>query len=447
MRGVISAVVAATLLTATAAVTTAASAEECPGNPDALGTSRTIVVDALEHPRLGGMQYRESLPLEDKEVVLTFDDGPLPPKTNQILDILAKECVKATFFLVGKMATTFPDVARKVEAAGHTIGTHSQSHPLKLHKVSLAKAEEELSGGVTSVTSVLGHPPAPFIRIPGLARTNAIDEYLGSQKLMTWSADFPADDWTKISPTQVYTRALQRIEAYGKGILLLHDIQPRTVAALPTLLHELKRRGYRIVHVVPATPDLAKTATLPSDWAVHHHMRQIWPASFAEIDETILATVLPAPSPANFAASHPFDPLATAKRTKPTVATAAPAGKTTRGRNKFRPTQSAQLPAVQLPPAPWPRAYSESQAPLARVALPAPSPDSFSYPETSPTPWLPGRMSMVVPPVPVPTAAPDADAMATLIRRSLQDLQEPGEPSEPVVPPMPASRQLAPATR
>jgi peptidoglycan/xylan/chitin deacetylase (PgdA/CDA1 family) len=440
MQRVIPAVVAATLLTVTAAI-----AGECPGNPDAIGTSRTIVVDPLDHPRLGGMQYRESLPLADKEVVLTFDDGPLPPKTNQILDILAKECVKATFFLVGKMSTTFPDMARRVEAEGHTVGTHSQSHPLKLHKVSLAKAEEELGGGITSVTSVLGHPPAPFIRIPGLARTNAIDEYLGSQKLMTWSADFPADDWTKISPTQVYTRALQRIEAYGKGILLLHDIQPRTVAALPTLLHELKRRGYRIVHVVPATPDLTKTATLPSEWVVHHHMRQIWPASFAETDETTLATVLPAPSPANFGVNHPFDPLATTKPVRPTVATAAPAGKTARGRNKFRPAQSAELPAAQLPPKTWPHAFSEAQAALVRVVLPAPSPLSFTYPEESPTPWLPGRMSMVVPAVPVPTAAPDGDAMASLIRRSLQDLQEPSDAVP--VPPMPPSRRLlVPAT-
>ncbi len=432
MQGVIPAVVAATLLTATA-MTSAAIAEECPGNPDAIGTSRTIVVDALEHPRLGGMQYRESLPLEDKEVVLTFDDGPLPPKTNHILDILAKECVKATFFMVGKMATTYPDVARKVEAAGHTIGTHSQTHPLRLHKVALAKAEEEFSGGIASVTSVLGHAPAPFIRIPGLARTDAIDQYLASQKLMTWSADFPADDWTKISPTQVYTRALQRIEAYGKGILLLHDIQPRTVEALPTLLHELKRRGYRIVHVVPATPDQPKTATLPSEWVVHAHMRQIWPASFAEADETV---ALPAPSPANFGVTHPFDAAAT------TVTKVATKTKV-HGHIVFRPGHANKLPAAA-----WPRAYTESQAALAHVALPAPSPDSFSYPETSPTPWLPGRMSMVVPSVPVPSAAPDADsdAMAMLIRRSLQDLQEPADPAEPVVPPMPAARQLAPST-
>jgi peptidoglycan/xylan/chitin deacetylase (PgdA/CDA1 family) len=114
------------------------------------------------------MQYRESLPLEDHEVVLTFDDGPLPPRTNHVLDTLACECVKATFFLVGKMATTYPDVVRKIVAAGHTVGTHSQTHPLRLHKVPLAKAEQEISDGIASVTAVLGEPPAPFFRIPPL---------------------------------------------------------------------------------------------------------------------------------------------------------------------------------------------------------------------------------------------------------------------------------------
>jgi hypothetical protein len=189
--------------------------------------------------------------------------------------------------------------------------------------------------------------------------------------------------------------------------------------------------------VVPATPDQPKTATLPSQWVVHAHMHQIWPASFAETDETTVAIALPAPSPTNFGVTHPFDPLATAAT--PMVATKATTGTKQRGRIVFRPGQSKQLPA-----APWPRGFSESQAALVHAVLPAPSPMSFTYPEESPTPWLPGRMSMVVPPVPVPMAAPDSDALAMLIRRSLQELQEPGEPA--TVPPMPASRRvLAPA--
>src|SRR5277367_2025505 len=79
-------------------------AADCPGHPDAIGMSRTLVIDPREHPRIGTMQYPETLPLRDHEVVLTFDDGPLPRNSNQILQILADNCVKATFFTVGQMA-------------------------------------------------------------------------------------------------------------------------------------------------------------------------------------------------------------------------------------------------------------------------------------------------------------------------------------------------------
>jgi peptidoglycan/xylan/chitin deacetylase (PgdA/CDA1 family) len=65
------------------------------------------------------MQYPETLPLADKEVVLTFDDGSLPPYTNRVLDTLASECAKATFFFVGRMANAYPDVVRKIHAASH----------------------------------------------------------------------------------------------------------------------------------------------------------------------------------------------------------------------------------------------------------------------------------------------------------------------------------------
>ena len=107
----------------------AASAGECPGNPDALGTSRTIVVDPRDHIRIGTMDYAETLPLADREVVLTFDDGPIPPYTTRVLDILAAECVHATYFIVGEMAKEYPALVRRAYDAGHTIGTHSMNHP------------------------------------------------------------------------------------------------------------------------------------------------------------------------------------------------------------------------------------------------------------------------------------------------------------------------------
>jgi peptidoglycan-N-acetylglucosamine deacetylase len=386
-----------------------AAAAECPGNLGALGTSRTVVVDPVEHPRLGIMQYHESLPLQDHEVVLTFDDGPLPPRTNHILDILASECVKATFFMVGRMALTYPDVARRVEAAGHTVGTHSQNHPLRLDKMPLINAEREINEGIASVTAALGEPPAPFLRIPGLARTNAIDRYLASQNLLTWSADFPADDWTKISPAQVYTRALQRIEANSKGILLLHDIQVRTVEALPDLLHELKRRGYHIVHVMPATPERPKTATEPSQWTMHAHGRQIWPGPFIE-------AVLPLPSQTSFGTIHDALP-----------AIAAP----------IQPRERPVLRPIQVPQPPgtvWPRGFSGSQAVLATAhsLLPAPSPASFGYPETSLPPWLQRNSSFIVP--------PEADALD--VHSSVLETPAPGDSA--ATQSIPATPLLAP---
>jgi peptidoglycan/xylan/chitin deacetylase (PgdA/CDA1 family) len=248
-----------------------APAAECPGNADALGTSRIISVDPAEHTRIGTMQYHETLPLEDHEVVLTFDDGPLPPYTNRVLETLAAECVKATFFMVGRQARAYPDMARKVYNEGHTIASHSQNHPLIFTRLSMAAAENEIEQGRASVEAALGdeRAMAPFFRFPGLGRSNAIEDYLASRGLMTWSADFPADDWMHISAQQVLNRALDRLERKGRGVLLLHDIQPRTAIALPVLLKELKARGYRIVHVVPAGPERPKTLAPPEAWVMH----------------------------------------------------------------------------------------------------------------------------------------------------------------------------------
>ncbi len=119
-----------------------AAAADCPGHPDALGTSRTLVVDPRAHPKIGTMQYAETLPLRDHEVVLTFDDGPLPRNSNQVLAILAAQCVKATFFEIGQMARVYPEGVRKLRDAGHTIGTHSQNHPLD-HEQDGARPDQE----------------------------------------------------------------------------------------------------------------------------------------------------------------------------------------------------------------------------------------------------------------------------------------------------------------
>lgn len=256
--------------------TGSAWAESCPGNPDALGTSRILTVEPATLPRIGTMQYRATLPLNDHEVVLTFDDGPLPPYSNRILATLASECVKATYFMVGQMARAYPDTVRKIYNAGHTIGTHSQHHPFSLGELGLARITSEVDGGIASVQSAVGdaRAVAPFFRIPGLARSNEAESYLASQHLSVWSADEVADDWHRgITPSQIVRRAMNRIEAHEhRGVLLLHDIHPATAVALPMLLKELKAKGYKIVHAVPAgerpetVPERPATMIAESRW-------------------------------------------------------------------------------------------------------------------------------------------------------------------------------------
>jgi peptidoglycan-N-acetylglucosamine deacetylase len=277
-----------------------ASAEDCPGHPDALGTSRTLVVDPREHPRVGVMQYPQTLPLRDHEVVLTFDDGPLPRNSNQVLQILADQCVKATFFIIGQQALASPEGVRKYVAAGHSIGSHSQHHPLTFNKMTTEQAKQEIDAGIASITAALSDPAqlAPFLRIPGLLRADPAEQYAASQGLMLWSADFLADDWHHISPSRVYDLAIKRLEARGKGILLLHDIQARTVAALPRILHELKVRGYHIVHVEPATAERPATPTEPEQWLTHPTPEAVAALQWPKIPTFVLAEAVPLPAPA-----------------------------------------------------------------------------------------------------------------------------------------------------
>jgi len=269
---------------------------ECPGHPDALGTARTIAIDPVTHSRLGTMQYGETVPLEDKEVVLTFDDGPLPPYSTRILDILAAECAKATFFIVGRQARAFPDVVRRAYGEGHTIATHSENHPFRFDKLPSGQLREEIEGGIAATAAALGdeNSVAPFFRVPGLRRSAETENYLAARTMTVWSADFTGDDWRHISAKQVMQRALDRLERKGKGVLLLHDIQPATVLALPNLLQALKARGYRVVHVVPS--ERPKNVTEPQQQVVQAPGKRAWP----RIVEATTRPELPVPSPQSF---------------------------------------------------------------------------------------------------------------------------------------------------
>jgi peptidoglycan-N-acetylglucosamine deacetylase len=247
-----------------------ARAEECPGHPDALGTSRVLVVDPSKIKRVGVMQYPQSLPLADKEVVLTFDDGPLPPHSTVVLDTLAAQCVKATFFLVGEMAREFPSIVRRIHEDGHTIGTHSEHHPLRMHKMPIDKVRTEIDRGIADVGGALWDQKdlAPFFRIPGLARSDAIEKELADRSLVVFSSDTVADDWhRRIRSADIVRLAVSRLEARGRGILLLHDIHRTTADALPDLLSKLKAAGFHVVHIVPGTEQPEVAGTVPAGQA------------------------------------------------------------------------------------------------------------------------------------------------------------------------------------
>jgi peptidoglycan/xylan/chitin deacetylase (PgdA/CDA1 family) len=254
---------------------TTAFAESCPGNPDALGTSRLLTISPGEFSRIGTMQYRQTLPLADHEVVITFDDGPLPPYSDRILETLASQCVKVNYFLVGQMARAYPWVVRRMYNEGHTIGTHSLDHPLIFQNLGADRVEHEVDGGIARVDAALGDPNAvsPFFRIPGLGRSKVAESFLAEHSLVTWSADVVADDWFRhIGAQQIVQRAMRRLEAKGRGILLLHDIHPATAMALPMLLKQLKAKGFHVVHVVAAGE---RPKSVPE--LVASHEKQAWP--------------------------------------------------------------------------------------------------------------------------------------------------------------------------
>ena len=114
-------------VSAAAASPPASQPVPCPGNPDALGISRTVQIDTTGSPGFGFEHFKQHDFLKPGEVVLTFDDGPWPGNTPPVLAALAHHCLKATFFPIGKHITYHPEILRQVAAAGHTIGSHTWS--------------------------------------------------------------------------------------------------------------------------------------------------------------------------------------------------------------------------------------------------------------------------------------------------------------------------------
>lgn len=215
-----------------------------------LGVSRTIEIDGKGGPLFGRYSYPQTLPLRKKEVVLTFDDGPHPEHTIEVLRVLKDHCTKAMFFAVGSMAEEAPDTLKAVAKDGHTIGAHSQTHP-KMPFIPLANAKVEIEKSFEEIIKAVGEPVAPFFRYPGLRNSKSMDAYMKKRSIAVFSVDIVSGDTRNKNTEAILKQTMGLLKRKKRGIILLHDLQATTAAALPKLLDELKKGGYKVVHVVP----------------------------------------------------------------------------------------------------------------------------------------------------------------------------------------------------
>jgi peptidoglycan/xylan/chitin deacetylase (PgdA/CDA1 family) len=227
-------------------------------NPDALGISRVVEIDTAGGPAFGTEHFKQYDFLREKEVVLTYDDGPWPENTPMVLKALQENCIKATFFEIGQHATWRPDLTRALVSAGMTVGSHTWSHKdlaKNPYANDVAQARQEIEMGVSAVQLAAGGGPiAPFFRFPDLQQPPELIAYLGTRNIATFSADIDTFDFKLRKPEDVVKSAMTKLAKHGKGILLMHDFQHATAEAMPELIRQLKAGGYKIVHMVPKEP-------------------------------------------------------------------------------------------------------------------------------------------------------------------------------------------------
>jgi peptidoglycan/xylan/chitin deacetylase (PgdA/CDA1 family) len=227
----------------------------CNGNPDALGVARVVQVDTTGGPGFGFEHFKQLDFLRDKEVVLTFDDGPWPGNTPAVLKALADQCTTGIFFSIGKHATYHPEILRQVAAAGHTVGAHTWSHAnLNNKKLSEAQRKDEIEKGFSAVKWALEAAPAPFFRFPALQHPPEMVTYLGERNIAIFSCDVDSFDFKSHKAQQVVDNIFRKLDKVGKGIILMHDFQKHTAEALPEILRRLKAGGYKVVQMKAKAP-------------------------------------------------------------------------------------------------------------------------------------------------------------------------------------------------
>jgi peptidoglycan/xylan/chitin deacetylase (PgdA/CDA1 family) len=241
---------------APSAAPTPAPAKAACANPNALGIGRVVEIDTTGGPGFGFEHFKQLDFLRDKEVVLTFDDGPWPVNTPAVLKALAEECTTGIFFAIGKHATYYPEILKQVAAAGHTVGAHTWSHAVLVNKkLTEPQRKEEIEKGFSAVKWALGGvSPSPFFRFPALQHPPEMVTYLGERNIAMFSCDLDSFDFKASKSQQVIDTVMKKLDKLGKGIVLMHDFHKHTAEALPALLRKLKEGGYKVVQMRAKAP-------------------------------------------------------------------------------------------------------------------------------------------------------------------------------------------------
>ncbi|MBS0252837.1 MAG: polysaccharide deacetylase family protein [Proteobacteria bacterium] len=354
----------AIILTALLGHGPASAADEatCP-RAGTLGVSRTVEIDTTGGPGFGMEHYKAYDFLQDKEVVLTFDDGPQKYTTEAVLKALNDECVKATFFSIGKMALGYPEIIREVAKAGHTVGTHTWSHKAIAKLKTFDAGKDEIERGVSAVHRAVGEPIAPFFRFPTLVDTQEAIAYLGKRNIAIFSTDIDSVDYRPQTADHLVKSLMQKLDKRGKGILLMHDIHKTTAKALPMLLAQLKAKGYKIVHMTAKFP---VTTVAEYDQAIEKEAKGLPQVGAEKPLSSIVKTVGGTPPPSE-AASSPEngEPEGLPETPSPEAASSAPA--------------AAPLPAFPTTP-PVPQSVPEASHTPGKQSSAEPAPEAIKSP-------------------------------------------------------------------
>lgn len=207
---------------------------------------REILIQDLDEVDKG-LRFRKLIHgnLRGKEIALTFDDGPHPGYTPEILEILRRENIPATFFLVGSQAEKYPDLVRAELAAGHCVANHTYHH-VSLPKIPQLFVADEIKACGDVLRAVTGKAPHLF-RPPGGEYNRQVAEASSAlgYTMVLWTDD--PGDYTSPGEQVILQRTLGK--ASDGGIILIHDGIRQTINVLPQMIETLKKQGYRFVTV------------------------------------------------------------------------------------------------------------------------------------------------------------------------------------------------------